>query len=48
MGSSQATLKSRIRAELEEAETNLGLGINNAIAALILMSDGLFVAETYQ
>ena len=40
-------LKSRIRAELEEAETSLGLGINIAIATLILLSAGLFVAETY-
>ena len=47
MGSSQATLRSRIRAELEEAETRWGLGINIAIAALILLSAGLFVAETY-
>lgn len=47
MGQSEATLKSRVRAELEEAETGLGLGINIAIAALILLSAGLFVAETY-
>lgn len=40
-------LKSRIRAELEEAETALGLGVNIAIATLILISTGLFVAETY-
>ena len=47
MGPLETPLKSRIRAELEEAETSLGLGINIAIAALILMSAGLFVAETY-
>ncbi|MBT9312273.1 ion transporter [Leptothoe kymatousa] len=40
-------LRARIRAELEDAETVLGLGINIAIAALILLSAGLFVAETY-
>ena len=36
-----------MRAELEEAETWLGLGVNIAIATLILTSAGLFVAETY-
>lgn len=40
-------LRARIRAELEEAETALGLGVNIAIATLILISTGLFVAETY-
>ncbi|NEP62575.1 MAG: ion transporter [Symploca sp. SIO2G7] len=43
----ETTLRQRIRAELEEAETPLGLGINIAIATLILMSAGLFVVETY-
>ncbi|ESA38084.1 ion transporter [Leptolyngbya sp. Heron Island J] len=47
MGDPVATLKLRIRAELEEAETSLGLGVNIAIAALILISAGLFIAETY-
>ncbi|MBE9066487.1 ion transporter [Leptolyngbya cf. ectocarpi LEGE 11479] len=44
---SEETLRQRVRAELEEAETGLGLGVNIAIAALILISAGLFVAETY-
>lgn len=46
-GQSDMTLRQRVRAELEEAETGLGLGLNIAIAALILISAGLFVAETY-
>ncbi len=46
-GQSDTTLRQRVRAELEEAETGLGLGVNIAIATLILMSAGLFVAETY-
>ncbi|MEM7794042.1 MAG: ion transporter [Cyanobacteria bacterium P01_C01_bin.118] len=46
-GQSDMTLRQRIRVELEEAETQLGLGVNIAIAALILLSAGLFVAETY-
>ncbi|MEM9264146.1 MAG: ion transporter [Cyanobacteria bacterium P01_F01_bin.13] len=46
-GQSETTLRQRIRAELEEAETGLGLGVNIAIATFILMSAGLFVAETY-
>ena len=41
------TLKTWIRSELEEAKTSVGLGVNIAIATLILMSAGLFVAETY-
>ncbi|MEL6935561.1 MAG: ion transporter [Cyanobacteria bacterium J06607_17] len=41
------TWRQRVRAELEEAETWLGLGVNIAIATLILTSAGLFVAETY-
>ncbi|MEO0349348.1 MAG: ion transporter [Cyanobacteria bacterium P01_A01_bin.15] len=44
---SKNTLRQRIRAELEEAETGLGLGVNIAIATLILLSAGIFVAETY-
>lgn len=44
---SEETLRQRVRAELEEAKTGLGLGVNIAIAALILISAGLFVAETY-
>ena len=47
MGNPVAEVKRRIRAELEEAETYLGLGLNIAIATLILISAGLFVAETY-
>ncbi|MEM1254929.1 MAG: ion transporter [Cyanobacteria bacterium P01_H01_bin.21] len=47
MGNPVAEVKLRIRAELEEAETRLGLGLNIAIATLILISAGLFVAETY-
>ena len=46
-GQSDMTLRQRVRVELEEAETQLGLGVNIAIAALILLSAGLFVAETY-
>ena len=41
------TLKARVRSELEEANTRVGLGVNIAIATLILTSAGLFVAETY-
>lgn len=41
------TLKTLIRSELEEANTRVGLGVNIAIATLILTSAGLFVAETY-
>lgn len=44
---SEITLRQRVRAELEEAATRVGLGVNIAIAALILLSAGLFVAETY-
>ncbi len=47
MGNPVTTLRLRIRAELEEAATGLGLGLNIAIATLILISAGLFVAETY-
>ena len=47
MGNLVTTLKLRIRAELEEAETGLGLAVNIAIATLILISAGLFIAETY-
>ncbi|MBT9315401.1 ion transporter [Leptothoe spongobia TAU-MAC 1115] len=46
-GQSETTLRQRVRAELEEAATGLGLGVNIAIAAFILISAGLFVAETY-
>lgn len=46
-GQSETTLRQRVRAELEEAVTGVGLGVNIAIATLILISAGLFVAETY-
>ena len=32
---------------MEESETGLGLGLNIAFATLILLSAGIFVAETY-
>ncbi|NEQ48524.1 MAG: ion transporter [Leptolyngbya sp. SIO3F4] len=47
VGQSEATLRQRVRVELEEAETWRGLGLNIAIATLILISAALFVAETY-
>ena len=47
VGQTQDELRTAVRAELEEAETALGLWLNGAIATLILLSAGIFVAETY-
>ncbi len=42
-----AGLRSRIHNELEQAETQLGVGVNVAIALLILLSAAIFVLQTY-
>ena len=41
------TIRKRLQEAFERSDTWLGLGINAAIASLILLSAGLFVAQTY-